>query len=289
MRRLVLGTAQFQGNYGISRPSTGPGLERISKIVDYAYNSGITIIDTATNYGDCESLLGMVDVSQWKVITKLPTVPPNTYDITSWVHESVRASLTRLRLPTIHGLLLHNSTQLYESFGDDLFAALNDIREDGLTEHIGISIYDPAECEKIFPGYSFDILQAPLNIFDRRLIASGWLSRLNEAGVEVHARSVFLQGLLLMDVSSRPEEFHRWEILWKEWNRWLHAGGVPAVHACLDFVLSHEGVHAAVVGVDNQTQLRQILESYALPAPIPPPSIVCDELELIDPRRWDTP
>ena len=63
--------------------------------------------------------------------------------------------------------------------------------------------------------YDLDIIQIPFNIFDRRLLESGMIDILHDQGIEIHSRSVFLQGLLLMSEKDRPSIFTKWNKLWK--------------------------------------------------------------------------
>ena len=104
-----------------------------------------------------------------------------------------------------------------------------------------------------------DLVQAPLNILDRRLIESGWATRLKSRGVELHVRSTFLQGLLLMPADQRPVKFLRWQPLWTEWARWLDETGLTPLQACLGYVLGIEEVDKVVVGVDSVSQLNEVL------------------------------
>src|SRR5690606_31222736 len=113
-----------------------------------------------------------------------------------------------------------------------LYEALRDCQNAGLVKKIGYSIYDPGELEHLFAPYPPDIIQAPLNILDRRLVDTGWLARLNEAGVIVHTRSAFLQGLLLMSSTSRPSGFNRWDALWARWQQFLDETRMTPIEAC---------------------------------------------------------
>jgi Aldo/keto reductase family. len=105
-----------------------------------------------------------------------------------------------------------------------------------------VSIYNPEELDTLVDKFQVDIVQAPFNILDRRLQTTGWLSRLYEEKVEVHVRSIFLQGLLLMDQGMRPQMFTRWQPLWDQWDNWLREESLTPLEACLGFALSHPEV-----------------------------------------------
>jgi aryl-alcohol dehydrogenase-like predicted oxidoreductase len=284
--RLVLGSAQFGLVYGIANQVGRVGRDKVTQIVGHARAAGMNTLDTAISYGGSEVVLGEVGVGRWQVISKLPGIPQDCEDIDAWVNESVDSSLKRLKISKLKGLLLHRPEQLLGSQGDALYRALVSIQKGGGTEKIGISVYDPYELDSIWPYYQFDIVQAPFNILDRRLILSGWLGRLRQAGVEIHVRSVFLQGLLLMDAASRPEKFNRWQSLWRKWHLWLADQRLTSLQACLAFVVSQSEIDRVVVGVDNLQQLLEIIAAFENNVLEFPNDLVSDDSCLINPTEW---
>ena len=137
------------------------------------------------------------------------------------------------------------------------------------------------------PHFHFDLVQAPFNIIDRRLHTSGWLVRLYQLGIEVHTRSVFLQGLLLMECATRPEFFRRWQLLWDHWCDWLADQSVTPVQACLGFVLLQPEISRVVIGLDSLIQLQGILADVDTPLVMPPDTLMCEDINLINPSRWE--
>ena len=286
MSRIALGSATFGLTYGIANRSGQISAAGVGNILQYAYNHGISTLDTAIAYGNSETTLGMVGVEQWNVVTKLPRALAGCNDISSWVFDSVRNSLSRLNKAKLFGLLLHRAEDMLESSGSELYKALLDCRDKGLVEKIGISIYNPSVLEAIAPRYQFDIVQAPFNVLDRRLEQSGWLKRLSEQGIEIHARSAFLQGLLLMNAPELPVKFARWNHVWAKWKNWLEEHKTCAREACLQFVLSHPEVDQVVIGIDSLAQLEEIIVSENTFAPKAPPELACTDEDLINPSRW---
>jgi len=282
--RLVLGTAQFGSCYGLSNDTGQVGKTEVAKILGLAREAGVDTLDTAVAYGESEAALGEVGTKDWKLVTKLPAVPDETKDVPTWVEEQVDASLKRLRVEKLYGLLLHRPAQLLEDNGEQLAAALESVKASGKTRKIGVSIYDPAQLGELLTRLRCDLVQAPLNVLDRRLVETGWCTRLKEAGIEVHARSVFLQGLLLM--TKRPNKFNRWNAIWEEWEFWLQQTGRTPLEACLRYALGCEGIGKIVVGVDSSGQLRQILSAGTGPTPDAPRWRSSVPAELIDPSRW---
>ena len=286
MSRLALGTVQFGIPYGISNQQGKVSLDAATEILNYAHIAGISTLDTAIAYGDSENRLGEIGVKDWRIISKLPEIPIATNDVLNWVRESVNGSLHRLKIPCLYGLLLHRPQQLLSNKGQEIYNALNLLKQEGLVDKIGISIYSPTELEELCNRFSFDLIQAPFNIFDRSLKQSGWLSRLKLGGVEVHVRSIFLQGLLLMNPANRPAYFNRWQPIWIEWEQWLYTNNLTALQACLSFVLSNPDIDRVVVGVDSLSQLQEILAATTIEVVKPPDKLCCDDPDLINPARW---
>jgi aryl-alcohol dehydrogenase-like predicted oxidoreductase len=175
---------------------------------------------------------------------------------------------------------------LLHSNGPAIHAALTSLQRDGIARRIGVSVYGPAEITAIWPRFTFDVVQAPLNVFDRRLVSSGLLERLNGAGVAVHARSIFLQGLLLMRPDARPVAFEAWSDVFARWDRWLDSAGFSPLEAALRFVLGQSGVERVLVGVDGVDQLEQVIAAADGPLTGAPPELAADDDRLLNPSHW---
>ncbi|MGA2399126.1 MAG: aldo/keto reductase [Steroidobacteraceae bacterium] len=282
---LALGTVQFGMSYGIANRRGQVDLAEAKAILDHARAAGMDTLDTAMTYGTSEESLGSAGVDTWRVVSKLPALPDPCPDVEGWVRRATEASLGRLRLGRLGALLLHAPQDLRSANGEALYAALLAVRQDGLVDKIGISIYDPQELTAL-DEFRFDLVQAPFNIIDRRLAKSGWMDALRRAGVEIHVRSLFLQGLLLMRSDQRPGGFDRWQKLWDPWHQWLQESGLSAVEACLGFAAAHPQIDRMVVGVDGLAQLEEILRAR-IPARVhPPDGLSSDDPDLVNPSRW---
>jgi aryl-alcohol dehydrogenase-like predicted oxidoreductase len=282
-----LGAAQFGQNYGVANTIGYIDEKKAASIVRRSQEMGFDTLDTAIAYGESESILGNIGVDQWKIISKLPAIHESCLDINKWILNLTLESLNRLKIKKLYGLVLHRSNQLNESNGPDIYEALVALKHKGLVEKIGVSIYAPGDLEALWGKYRFDLVQAPLNILDRRMVCSGWAERIKRSDCELHVRSVFLQGLLLIPACRRPLQFARWSDIWDEWDRWLLKTGLTPLEACLRYVNSITTVDRLVVGVDSVEQLEEIVGSadgqlYNLPRFNP----LRDE-RLISPARWN--
>jgi aryl-alcohol dehydrogenase-like predicted oxidoreductase len=284
--KLALGTAQFGMSYGINNMAGQVSQHTAQQILQYASLVGMHTIDTAIAYGNSERCLGLAGVDGFEVVTKLPSIPENCNNVEDWMLREVEGSLNRLDVTRLHGLMLHRPDQLYGPMGERILASLLRLKEAGLVRKIGVSVYDPEEFDQLFSLADFGIVQCPLNLMDRRLVDSGWLRKLKLKNVEVHTRSSFLQGLLLMERGDIPNKFETWKLYWDIWDEWVRDNNVTKVRGCLSYCLSHKGVDRVVVGVDEKSQLEEIVSASKTKVIDSFPDLTCSDPNLINPANW---
>jgi aryl-alcohol dehydrogenase-like predicted oxidoreductase len=223
-------------------------------------------------------------------VTKLPRIEAASIDAGHCraMLDSLATSLDRLKQSEIHAVLIHNVADLAKPGSAHLIAALRQAKERGWVGRIGASIYDGEQLALVESCFDPDLVQAPLNVLDRWLLTTGALARLKRKGVEVHARSAFLQGLLLMAPDELPEFFSPVRPYIADWQRRCAAEGVSVVAGCLAYVLGHRAVDAVIVGVNNAAELSEIQAALAAATDVAvefgglPPL----ERSHIDPRCW---
>lgn len=288
MAQLALGTVQFGLDYGIANRTGQVGLDAVRAILSEASKQGVEVLDTAFAYGESETVLGHVGVEGWRVVTKLPGIPCDVVDAEAWVRNTIRSSLRRLNTTRLDAVLLHRPEDLLGAHGEGLQRGMAAAKEAGWTGNVGISIYQPDELDSVLAVFTPDLVQAPLNVLDRRLVSSQWARRLKSLGVEIHCRSVFLQGLLLMAPADRPAKFSRWQPVWSAWDSWLAASRVSALEACLGYAMGQAEVDQVVVGVDSLAHLREIVAAaHASPPAVPDWSDMTSP-DLLDPSHWNS-
>ena len=287
MSKIALGTAQFGLPYGISNVNGQVERAEINQIFKQARTAGITMVDTAIAYGNSEENIGATDSEGFEVVTKLPPLTGAETSVSQWVRSQIENSLIKLKRSSVYGLLLHNPADLLGVYGDELYASLALLKEEGLVEKIGISIYTPTELDSLIPTYMPDIVQAPLNVFDRLLETSGWLSRLSKMNVEVHVRSVFLQGLLIQKPNERPANFEKWNQEFVNFDSWIESRHVSPLTACLGHVLSYPEISKVLVGVTSSNELAEIIAATTGESQRGPDNLRSSDLELIQPINWN--
>ncbi len=283
----ALGTVQFGMKYGISNADDETSLEEVKSILELCKKNKIDTLDTAINYGSSETKLGLASVKGFKVLTKIPPIDDTIDDISSLIKVKILDSLKRLKIDKMYGLLLHRSSDLQSNKKKEIITSLNNLKACGLVEKIGCSIYSPDELNFIFNSLDVDIIQAPLNLLDRRLIDSGWLSKLKINGVEIHSRSTFLQGLLLMSKQNIPSSFNHSKKIFEKWFEFIKKNNLSQLSACLSFVKSINEIDKILIGVQNSTQLIEIINTKTFDMKqLNTEFMNSKKLDLIDPSKW---
>jgi len=286
LSRLALGTVQFGLNYGVTNTVGKVNESSVTEMLNVAAMHQINTIDTAIGYGDSEHVLGQNNINDFNIISKIPPLDDNS-DVHNWVLTQLNGSLYRLGQDSLYGVLLHNPDDLFTPFGQKLYKSMINLKDKGLVKKIGISVYSPKQLDKIFLDYDFDIVQAPLNIIDRRLEESGWLSKLNKMNIEIHIRSVFLQGLLLLAKNNIPKKFNRWSFLWSNWEKYILQNRINPIEACLSYPLKFAEVDRVIVGAQNREQLKEIINASNTSLAIALPDISSNDEHLINPGNWN--
>ncbi len=289
--KLALGTVQWGMPYGIANRTGRPDLETVAAILQRGRTGGIRLLDTAQAYGEAEARLGQLQAAKmFQVVTKLPRVPEKeiTAPGAAAIGESLRQSLDRLQAPQVHGLMLHHADDLLLPGAAHLWAALAREKAAGRVGKIGVSLYHPRQLEQLWPRWPLEIVQLPFNLYDQRFLASGWLDRLKSAGVEIHARSAFLQGLLLLDDGELPAHFAPVRQHHRRVRGRLQAAGFSPLAGALNFALLQPAIDQVVVGCERLEQLEELLsvpgQNRAFPTDYA--TFALAQERYLDPSQW---
>jgi len=285
MNRIVLGGAQLGLPYGILNGGETLSREEVARILDTAVDHGIDSIDTAIAYGQSESIIGETSQNRFNIISKLPPLPVDISNVSEWVHSQVQGSLSRLKCTSLDALLLHRPQDLTGAQGAELYAAIGSLIAEKMIHRFGVSIYSPEDLEGIIGTFDIHVVQAPLNVFDRRiLVVTNQLSALN---IEVHVRSVFLQGVLIANPINRPQRFEPWSEHFALFDEWVRSSGVSAMACCMGFALQQPGIAKLVIGTTSAKSLDEIMNSIPNSVLEVPAHLQSSVEQLIDPRVWN--
>lgn len=285
--KLALGSANFGLDYGVKNDLGIISDSELADILSFAQEACIEMIDTAQAYGDSETRIGsLCDDNQFKCITKIGAEVANgsrDHNVTS----SVKQSCRRLNQSRLYAVMLHRPEVLLGNQGGEVVRALQNLKAQGIISKVGVSIYSPEILDAISGVVKLDIVQVPFNIFDQQILSSGWSDRLKCDGVEIHIRSVFLQGLLLMQRSNLPEYFlKQWPAHFDSWYEFLSVNEADPIEVALKFALQQNWIDKIVVGVDNATQLKALVDIEKSSEPTNFPLLGSNNPNLINPSKW---
>tara|TARA_B100000795_G_scaffold52994_1_gene34730 strand:+ start:313 stop:1188 length:876 start_codon:yes stop_codon:yes gene_type:complete len=283
--RLVIGGAQLGMSYGIfnNKKISKKEIIKIEKIIK---KSNIKYIDTASSYGVSEKIIGNNKLNKLNIITKIKLpIAIQKKDIRKFVNKKIKSSLIKLRVKNIYGLLVHDYKDLIGNKGEFFLSCLKELKQKNLVKSIGLSIYNPVELKKIWKFWKPDIIQAPFNVFDQRIIKSGWVDILKKSNVKIFTRSCFLQGLLLGNQDSLQIPKKQRELL-SSFNKWCVSKKISRLKACLHFVKQFKNIDFVLAGFNDYDQLNEILHIFNQKNTKIPRKFFTNNLNLIDPRKW---
>lgn len=253
--KLALGTVQFGTDYGVSNISGQTPQSQINQIIELAKAASIETIDTAAAYGDAEARLGHCDLSSFNVVSKAKPIT-NKSTIEQCITNDLEKTLEDLKLSAIYSLLLHNADDF--NLYPELKTILKNKKRQGLVKKVGLSLYSPEQVSSEMLSFA-DIVQIPANIFDQRFDNSGMLNKFKKNNIEVHARSAFLQGLLLMSEGTWPKYFNPIRPQLIQFHQLAKKLNIQPLALALNYVLSIPQIDKIVVGVNNYSQLESII------------------------------
>ena len=257
--RLGLGTAQLGLSYGVTNQAGKPDEEMISKIFNAAHAGNFSIIDTASSYGDSEEMIGKHLPKEWHpdIVTKVPPLKGLQAKI---VDDFLKLSLEKLGRP-ISGLLIHHAGDLLGKDGPEILKRLYAAKEQGLTLGVGFSAYTAEEIDKLLEIIDPDIVQLPISVADQRLIDSGHIAKLIDMGVQVHCRSAFLQGLLLIDPEDLPEYFHELKPVLEILSKWSGELQIDRLSLCIAFFSQLGGIDSLIMGASSVSEVIELSDA----------------------------
>jgi aryl-alcohol dehydrogenase-like predicted oxidoreductase len=271
--KLGLGTVQFGLPYGVSNTHGQVSRGEAAAILTRAAKGGIRTLDTAANYGNAEDVLAGLDTKAFRIVTKTISGPVKA------VVARARQSAATLNADT---LLVHAAKDLENPA---LWPALQALKTEGVFARIGISTYAADDPALLAQRFRPDVIQLPFSLLDQRLLVDGTLARLAAMGVEVHARSLFLQGLLFME-RPPPKLAHIAPRLSAIRETITDSGSTPLA-AALGFVLARPEITVGLVGVTTAAELQEILDAAARPLPhLDWAALALDDEVVLTPSRW---
>jgi len=272
-RKIGLGTVQFGTTYGISNTAGQTTTEEVSAILRAAKSEGITLLDTASAYGNAEEVLGKNELDSFAIVSKfMPPEPGHS------VEGQLLETLQKLRVSSLYGYLAHRPVHLSENF--KIWKDLQNLKARGLIQKAGFSLNSPGEMQPFLDHHILpDIIQVPYNYFDRRFEKT--MAVMKENGCEIHVRSAFFQGLFFMDPDELSSFFDELKPALKRFREQVKNISGTLLH----FVLRNPLIDKVIIGVENHRQLIENLKSIEQAEQLPELEETFSE-NLLTPSKW---
>ena len=262
----------------------------IKKILKRAKNHGVQVLDTAYAYGESEQVLGKcLDVStDFRIVTK--TVPIRKLTIgqaeINKISENFESSLVKLNRTQIDTLMVHHAEDLLVPGGENVFSKMQEWKAKEKIKKIGVSVYDRLQIEQLFDRYHFDVVQLPISVYDQRLLQDGTLAQLRFAGVEIHARSILLQGVLLISPDKLPSYLSALSNHHDRYFAYLKSIKVNPLEAAITFVTNCAEISVVIVGVSADQDFEECIAAASSDIAPDLSGFAIADKRLIDPRTW---
>jgi aryl-alcohol dehydrogenase-like predicted oxidoreductase len=283
--KLGLGTAQFGLDHGVSNPRGRLPDAEAAAVLQVAALAGVALIDTAAEYGEAEALLGRIlpRPNPFRLDTKTAPVAAGV----DAVEARARTSLQRLGADRGEALLVRCGADLLGPSGAELWKRLRRLKDEGLFAKIGLAAQAGDDALGLARRFKPDLMQLPASLLDQRLIQGGALNEIAARGIEVHLRSIFLQGLLFLPRDGLPAPLAGAGPRLSRIRRTLAEAGADPLQAALAFALARPEASAVVVGVASAAELRAVLAAAKAPAPeLDWGALALDHAVALDPAQW---
>ena len=288
MTRLCIGTVQFGMDYGV-QGGTRPASDDAVRMLDYAVQNGVDAIDTAAAYGTAEEVVGAflkrktVPRDSIQVISKFGTkifegAAPAEYGIR--LRDAARVSLERLNTDYLDAYICHVPDAVSDAA---IISAMALLKDSGLVRHVGFSVYDPDQVRTCLAADVVDFIQSPYSFLDRRMATSGALAEAKAQGVDLHTRSAFVQGLMLMDVEKIPDHLAATRPIIRDLEAACADAGLSRRALALAYVKANPDISHLVFGVDNLNQLKEIIADFDKSVDPAALKSIADKFAAVDP------
>ncbi|MBK8870712.1 MAG: aldo/keto reductase [Elusimicrobia bacterium] len=294
LKRLALGGAQWGAHaYGIANTQGVLREKDAEGIINYAVERGIRSFDTASSYDTSECVIGraLADCPAARIVTKTPVFHSKVVR-SEHVEVLIKAfedSLEHLKVSQVYGLLIHHSGDLLVPGGHLLFDAMKTLKDLKRVSKIGVSVYTAEQAHAVLAKFPVEIIQLPMNVLDQRFLSEEWLWALASRGeLEIHARSIFLQGALLMSPQTIPNRIRFLADPIEKFRKTALEINLSPLQGALHFVLQQKALTQVIVGVHSCEELQQILsatQDCSLHS-IDWTGCAIDDPDFIDPSRW---
>lgn len=288
--KIILGTVQFGLNYGINNSYGKPNEKTVANILNLAYKNNIRVLDSAEAYGNAHELIGkyhQTSSNKFKVVTKFSA---SESGFSKNIIQRVEQHLKTLNVESLYGYMFHSFSD-FEKIYPTCENEINILKQNGLIEKFGVSIYTNQEFEKLLQYDNIDIVQLPFNLLDNNFQRGELIKRAKMKGIEVHTRSAFLQGLFFKNANELPTKLLPLNSYLEQIKNISKNENFNLNDIALKYVTQQNNIDYVLIGVDTAAQLQENI--HALQHKVSEKTmklidaIKVKETELLNPSNWN--
>jgi len=257
LKRFIIGGAQLSQNYGAFNKDYSIGPKELRKILNYSKKNEIFFIDIANSYKNCIKKLSKNNLKKFKIILKIRIIKKKNY--LPELKKIINNTLKQLKISKLYSIMLHNEFDFKYLKKKKISNYFIKLKKKNLIKKIGISIYNFKKIRFFLKNSPIDLIQVPLNVFDRRILQKSLLKIIKKNQIEVHVRSIFLQGLLLQKPNSHHSIIKNNQKLFNDWDNFNLGEKKNKIINCIKFVTQFDEIDKFIIGVDNFSQLKTIV------------------------------
>lgn len=278
--KVILGVTQFGLDYGILNQYNSNKKKKLKQILNFSKKKQIDSLYTSKYYGNANKFLAAENLNYFKIYLKFKS-QDLLKNFFSKELEKIKRKLKKKDLV----LILDGFENLKNRERLKIYNILLDLKKNKKINRFGYSIYSFKNLKKICHKFKPNILQCPYNVIDRRLEEKKLLQFLKINKIEVHVRSIFLQGLLILHYSKHSRKFSKWKKFFKKFDDQIQHYKTSNLNGCLNFIEKNKYIDKILLGVNNLDQLKEIC-SFKYNEKIKFPNIYVKDERLINPSKW---
>ena len=278
-KRIIIGSANFTQRYGAD--STKVNIDEIKKILNLAKKNKIYEIDSAEAYLKDKKIF--IDTNKkFKFSTKI--LPDAKWESLEYCQAKLEKHFKIFNFNNINVVFFHDFKILFRKNGHKIFKNLEYLKKKKYFKKIGISIYETSCLNRLVNSYDLDVVQCPYNILDKRILTTGWFDKLKKIDIEIYARSIFLQGLLVNKAIYKKKIFKKWKKKISMWFQSLENNNISPIDYCLSDILVND-FDKIIIGINNFDSLKEIINFRKVDIN-KMSHLKINDYKLIDPRKW---
>lgn len=273
-------------NYGINNTNGKLSFETSCQILSKAFEMGIRTLDTAEAYGNAHNVIGDFHKLNPNIVFNIITKIPHG-DIKD-IQSKINTYLEDLQVKYLDVLMFH-SFESYLNNKEKCILILKELKELGIINHIGVSVYTNEQIEKLLLDDNITVVQMPFNLLDNNSLRGEVMKALKKKGKIIHTRSAFLQGLFFKE-NFDNEVSQKLSSELTAIKKHAEFENTNLSNLALSYCLNNELIDEVLIGVDSPEQLIDNLNAlnYNLDQDLIDKinAIKVTNLDLLNPSLW---